>query len=63
MLTGRFNGGLEGALDRHEARIVLLEDVEEMRKDVRDDHPASGRVRSAKKPDGVVFDEIAEQRG
>ncbi len=63
LLTGWLSGDLDAALDKQEARIVLVEDVEEMRTEVRDDRSASERARSEMKPDGVIFGELAEQRG
>lgn len=63
LLTGWLSGDLDAALDRHEARIVLVEYFEEMRKEVRDDGSASKRARSEMKLDGVIFEELAEQRG
>lgn len=64
LLESWLDDDLDAALDRQEARLVLVEDVEAKRTEDRSDESASGRRRArSKKPDTVVFAEIAEEKG
>ena len=64
LLQGWLNDDLEDALNWQEAELVRVEDVEYKRSEERSDGTASGRKQaSTKKPEGLIFSEIAEEKG
>ena len=63
LLEAWFAKDLDAALGRQEARLVVIEDVEFKRTEDRTDVSSSGRKRARKKPDTVIFAEIAEEKG